>query len=82
MHNAFQIFACWIFFRWTSRVGILTTPEDLYMTAAIPMKDRLERQGNHVILRTLEPVIYGSQQVSDFLIWLPIRWYVALRITI
>ena len=39
------------------------------MTIANPIKDRLERQGHRVILRAIQPVIYGSDQVS----YIPIR---------
>ena len=49
---------------WMDRIGIITSPEDLHVTAAIHTKDRLERQGKRVILRTIEPITYGSDQVS------------------
>ena len=51
------------FFSWMDRVGIITSPEDLHVTNAIRTKDRLEKQGKRVILRTIEPIINGGNQV-------------------
>ena len=52
------------YFSWTDRIGIITSPEALHVTAAIHTRDHLERQGTRVILRTIEPITYGSDQVS------------------
>ena len=54
------------FLSWRDRVGIITSPEDLHVTIAIDTKDRLEKQGTRVILRTIEPIIYGRDQVVTY----------------
>ena len=55
-------------FRW-SRLGIITTNEDLMISTAVAVKEALERDGKDIYFRTIDTTVDGTEVWLLFIFW-------------